>query len=123
MGDGGATATTGPTPWFLYFMVMLLMVLVILIILFCLALNDPNFPSRSHRGPNLTNNNDPTASMAYSNKAPVTGARALPHEIPFALHRPPPLPKTSFIHRQNINDDLTQSTNQPLTKPSTARVA
>lgn len=82
----------GPTPWFLYFMVLLLFGLAILIVLFCIALNDPKFPHRKHRGPSLING-------AQYFKPAQTGAIARPHQIPFELHRPPPLPKPSNLQR------------------------
>lgn len=91
------------TPWFIYFMVLLLALLVMLIILYCIALNDPDFPSHKHPGPNLAGITRPTLSSTIALLKPETGARALPHEIPFELHRPSPLEKPSkLVHPSSM---------------------
>jgi hypothetical protein len=87
---------SAPTPWFIYFMVVLLVVLIILIALFCGALNDPEFPSHKHKGPKWAHGG-PVALHDSPDSAVLraqTGPTALPHQVPFALHRarqgPPP---------------------------------
>jgi len=104
VGNGGKEKP--PTPWFLYFVVFLLIVLVVLIALYCVALNDPNFPTRRHRGPNLVNSQGGPPSWMNSalRSRPVTGAKAQPHEIPFALHRQAKFPKPSKIIRPNAEN-------------------
>ena len=95
-----AAAASAPTPWFLYFMVVMLIALVVLIGLYCAALGDPDFPSRHHRGPNVTANAPRSLTSSAVLAKPVTGSIALPHEIPFELHRVVPSKSSKFIHPQ-----------------------
>lgn len=100
-----AAAASAPTPWFLYFMIVLLALLAVLIALYCVALNDPNFPSRRHRGPNTIPNAPKPMTSAAALVKPVTGAAALPHEIPFEMHRLT-LPKPSKLAHPSLQTDV-----------------
>ena len=123
--DGGKTAAQTSdegvektaTPWFLYFIVFLLASLAILIALYCVALNDPDFPSKKHRGPNLAGNDQPALNSSIVLLKPETGARAIHQDIPFHFHRPPPAPKPSKLHPKFDNNSDSQSLASNLLPP------
>jgi hypothetical protein len=98
-----STTSTPQTPWFLYFMVLLLVLLAVLIGLYCAALSDEEFPSHRHRGPNVAANAPRSLSHAAALAKLVTGPLALPHEIPFELHRPPPIRHSKLLHRPDVS--------------------
>jgi hypothetical protein len=85
--DAGDPSVGRPTPWFLHLIVVLLLGLAVVIVLFCMALSDPEFPSRRHRGPTIVGAPAPAASNRLMLLKAVTGPRAQPHEIPFGFHR------------------------------------